>query len=174
MLIPKTRAALRLAEHELGWMEREARLGPGTRRRVQPAEIHPDPDAVGRSGREHGFPGAVAAAQPCGRPAAFGRRSEKPLCRRRDLGDRHRLAADRRVRAAQRMARNRSSPSSNRRRSREGSMPSWRDAANGFSPGAAPTVMPKTAPAPAPRSRSPKSATDPEHVLAWRQRTPIA
>ena len=90
VLIPKTRAALRLAEHELGWMEQKPAWGPGRDDAFNLPKFILTQTPWDDTRREHGFPRFMAAAQPRGRPAAFGRRGEKPLRRCRDLGDRHR------------------------------------------------------------------------------------
>ena len=157
-----------------GWNSKPA-WGPGTRRRVQPAEIHPDPDAVGRhaSGtpisRLYGVC-ATARAGFCIRPAR--RRASTPSSRpRRSASARCRTGGfeprNEWLEVVYRQARTAALPRRDRRRA-------GRAEASAFLPSAAPAVMPRAAPAPEPRSRSPRSAPIPSTCWHGGNATPTA
>ncbi len=173
VLIPKTRAALRLAEHELGWMERKPAWGPGRDDAFNLPKFiltqTPWDDAVGNTD----FPALWRLRNRAGGllHSAGEAKSLYAVVATSAIGIGS-LPTANSSRATN--GSNRSSPSSNRRRFREGSMPSWREAANRFSPGAAPAAMPRTVPAPAPRSRSPKSEPIPSTCWRGGNQTPIA
>ena len=89
VLIPKTRAALHLAEHELGWMDQKPAWGPGRDDAFNLPKFILTQTPWDKTHREHGFPGAVAAgatarAGCCIRPAR--RRASMPSSRPRRIG----------------------------------------------------------------------------------------
>ena len=98
VLIPATRTALHLVEHELGWMDRKPAWGPGRDDAFNLPKYILTQTPWDDTRRQYRFSGGMAARQPQGAALSLGRRSEDALRRGRDIGDRHRVVAGRRLR----------------------------------------------------------------------------